>query len=266
LFESGYSFGHYIAVAGALILLMPMRKFWKSILIVIVVFAGYSTLTRNTYLEIGFALAAALIFSRNRTSSSAGYILMGINALAGYAVMKLAPLISNLFGQLDIFDIYTHTSRVTEWDGIMQNWLSSDVFTALFGTGLTQGFGFNYVDNMYLAVGAQFGILGLIVFGLLFLAMTHYVFKQAAMRKTPLPTAIAAFWTTFPIVSFFNISLPPYIFVFIILIIGNKESGRGRRTVTNFMSGKMKTVTSVLSAVVIIISVILAELLTEILR
>ncbi|QYR23114.1 hypothetical protein KZ483_09440 [Paenibacillus sp. sptzw28] len=266
LFESGYSFGHYIAVAGALILLMPMRKFWKFILIAIVIFAGYSTLTRNTYLEIGSALIAALILSKNRSSGSAGYILMVINALAGFAVMKLAPIISGLFGQLDIFDIYTHTSRVTEWDGIMRKWLSSDIYTALFGTGLTQGFGFNYVDNMYLAVGAQFGILGLIVFGLLFISMTQYVFKQAAIRKTPLATAIAAFWTTFPIVSFFNISLPPYVFVFIILIIGNKGSERARRAATNFMSGKMKAVTSVLSAAVIIGSVLFAELLAEILR
>ncbi|QYR21033.1 hypothetical protein KZ483_25435 [Paenibacillus sp. sptzw28] len=223
LFESGYSFGHYIAIAGAVFLLLPMNRSIKLLLMALVLFAGYSTLTRNAYLEIGAVLIAAFILSKKINNRAAPYILSFFNALAGYTVMKLAPVISSKFGGNDIVSIETHTSRVNEWSYIMEMWLSNDVYTALFGTGLAQGFGFQYVDNMYLAVGAQFGILGLISFGLLFLSMTGYVFREARARMTPLSIAIAAFWTSFPIVSFFNISLPPYLFVFIILMLARKE-------------------------------------------
>jgi hypothetical protein len=226
LFDSGYSYGHFISFVGAIVIMLPINKLKKFLLIILVIFAGYTTLTRNTYLELATILFSAIVLKKKINNPIAPYMLSLLSVGVGFFILNIVPMIKQMFNGSAIMSTGTFDSRTISWNWVMNDWLKDDIITALFGTGLSQGYGYAYVDNMYLAIGAQFGIIGLLLFGLLFVSMTIYVFRIARVKQTPLSIAIAAFWTSFPIVSFFNISLPPYLLVFMILIISNPQIKR----------------------------------------
>jgi hypothetical protein len=227
LFDSGYSFGHFIAFMGAVFVFLPMHKSKKILLLCIVAFSGYSTMTRNTYLEIISVLISALIIKRTYKSKIAPYILLIVNGVFGYLIMRYADAISSMFtksyANTGLMSTSSYATRVFEWSKIMNDWLNKDILTMLFGTGRTQGYGYLWVDNMYLAIGAQFGIIGAIIFAVLLISITKYIFKEARERQTPLSMSISAFWTSITLISFFNISLPQYILFFILMLLINSN-------------------------------------------
>lgn len=229
LFDSGYSFGHFIALVGAIVVSSSTSKINKIPLISLVVFAGYSTLTRNTYFEITFVLLSAFLFKKLGCTKKNQYLILIFNFVFGYIVMKYADIISttvsSIYGHNDLLSTATHASRMQEWSVIMDSWLNKNVYTSLFGTGLSQDYGFVAVDNMYLAIGAQIGIVGLIVFAFLFLEMTRYIFKKGREQTTTMSMAISSMWTSLPFISFFNISLPEYILFFCLLLLLNCHDG-----------------------------------------
>lgn len=222
IFGSAYIFGHFLALCTALIILLPIKKPIKILLFSMALLSGYATLTRNTYLEIMIVAFSAILMKKNVNNIFTPYMLSMVSFVSGIIVIYIAPLVSTFF-KLNIFNLETYGSRIGVWKTVFNDWIQGGLVQIFFGTGLTHDFGYQIVDNMYLAIAAQFGLVGFIIFGVLFFNMTRIVFNEANKRQSPLSIAIASFWVSFFLVSHFNMSIRPYIILFLILIIAERN-------------------------------------------
>lgn len=231
LFDSGYSFGHYISLVAAVTIASKMDWRIKVLIMALVAVAGYSTLTRNAYMEIVAVSFSALVIRYFISNKKAPYLLCIFNAILGFVVIYLVPLITQKFSSSDseLLANESFLQRQEQWKVVFDMWLNGNTFTRLFGTGLVQNdkldtISFGALDNMFLAVGLQIGIIGLVVWGLLLLSISYHIFIEAHRNRAPLSVGIAAFWTSFPLVSLFNISITTYMIVFFLFVIARPSN------------------------------------------
>jgi hypothetical protein len=237
LFNSAFEFGHYIALVAGLAVGFVLSGRWTTKLVglaflILVAVAGYSTFTRAAYIEIAMTVFAAyllLMFGRGRLAKPLRYLPIAYGLVAALIVFA-APLISvGLSSNNTLLSDRTMFLRYSEWSRVIDVVFGDDLLATFFGTGVIQGrinVEETYViDNSFLAVWMQCGLVGLLLWLALMWGLWCYILRTTRTHNGCLTVAIAANWTTWMAAGMLNTAVDPYISLLMLLLLGlNKET------------------------------------------
>lgn len=232
LFSSGLAYGHFLALLGALIMIFMVRsrhvyRMAAILFFAIVVFACYTTFTRNIYIEFVFTVFTAFVLTRNADAR------MGPSGITG-KLLVFMPVIYGIAAAAVVYagQLYLLTTtrdslvvkddslkmRLLEWAYYFPLWTRNGLQQLLFGTGLIQGSRISVddafvpdIDNSFLAVGVHIGLIGLLLW--MFFMWETWKWLLHFVRKDPdnsAVLAIAAFWSTWVSSGLFNSTLSLY--------------------------------------------------------
>lgn len=253
LFSSASEFGDYITLVGALGVVLLLGRGWNtkligSIFIALVAAAGIATLTRGTYMQIPMAMGTA-------------YLLVCYKGAIVNRLLLFLPIIYGLVSAFVVFvlpfslaasrpdsSILSEESILTRyqlWSQATEVLLGDDAVTTSLGTGLVQNPRFSdvvefgelaalfrtvesaeyfQVDNGFLAVWINVGLLGLLLWLALMWMLWRYVLSAAIAYNSTLAVAVAAAWSTWIATSMFSNNLSAYSSLVLLLLLG---LGRG---------------------------------------
>jgi hypothetical protein len=233
LFQSAFEFGHYIALIGALAVCFALNGRWVTKLVglgllAVVIAAGFSTLTRASYIEIAMTMFAAYVFTRSSRDMLARLMrfLPLIYGLIGAFVIFLLPsIIATLTFDSILLSDRSLFVRFSEWSRVAEVLFNGEVVTTLFGTGIIQNQNFvieDYyiIDNSFLAVWMQCGFVGLLLWLALMWELWRYVFSVSRAKSSYLTVAVAASWSTWVATSMLNTAVDPYASLLMLLLLG----------------------------------------------
>ncbi len=216
LFNSGWSFGHFGALMAALVLcawrLRPARipaALWFGLFTLALV-AVYASHTRTAFLVAAATVFAVPFALRMRATGQRGamVLLPLLFAFAGWLVAVGAGwLVKSLdLGNETLFSQGSLNARFDAWDYYGGRWLSGTWAEVMFGTGLGQhDSGALYsestvlIDNMFIAIGLQAGLVGVLLWTACMWAIWLSMLTLAEARDSPLHWALAAVWATWPL-------------------------------------------------------------------
>ncbi|ABG03539.1 hypothetical protein Rxyl_0565 [Rubrobacter xylanophilus DSM 9941] len=245
LFGSASKFGHYIALVGALgISFLYSEKLEAKaaglVLTILVLAAGFATLTRATYMEILMTLFAAWLLVRPR-GTLLKYLVSLLPLVYGvtgaFVAFALPSWITVASNRSPLLSDNTLLMRYASWDTYGGLWMESDLFAKLFGMGIIQNNRFPVtenvlIDNSFLALLIHIGLLGLMVWLMLMWALWRYVLRVAISHGSPLAVAIAAIWSTWMATGVFGITTEGYPLLLVLLLLssvgGKAEAFRKR--------------------------------------
>lgn len=245
LFTSGLQFGYFLTLLEAvLIYYLFKRKGLRRIAVlaalVVVSFACYSTLTRNTYLQFVFTGCTALLLLAQKAGFSPllARFLGVIPAIYGVvAFISVVGAQINLLGKSQTATILRDESlliRLLGWHRHYQLWTESGLAKLLFGVGMIGGGRFAIfgevviIDNSFLSVGLHIGLIGLGLW--VFFMWRLWLWMLNVLRNAPDNVAlfaIAAFWSTWISSGLFNDTFILYSMLSMIVLplcLGNKQT------------------------------------------
>lgn len=213
LFNSGWSFGHYFIFIALLSIFLAIKQRIAALVAVVLVglcaFCAYVSFTRTVYLVGTAALVTAFFFMRARHTGRYG-IVVAMPFAWGAAGYLFASGIKTFLGWLNVGGggIYSSNSldiRQESWDYWTGVWFS-DLATALFGSAVTQknsghlwGESTVLIDNVYISIGVQLGLMGLLIWmGMVFVTWL-FLIREARRRDDALSWAIVSAWATLPL-------------------------------------------------------------------
>jgi len=219
LFRGVLECGQGMAFFGALLVAQTClgsrrHAVWYLILLGLSAAACYATLRRGAYLEFGGATFAALAISfRLRLSLWLPWAYLAF----GLALASGGSLLGSSEG---VLSTGTLNERHDAWNSALEMWLYREDASFLFGTGRAQ---FEpdethelLVDNGFLAVGVQTGIIGLGLWFWVMQAMWHDMLATAWRTGSTLAVAVAALLSTWMMRDIFDplyATYPLYVFL-----------------------------------------------------
>lgn len=236
LFTSGLRFGYFLALAIPLLWLLVVRsQGGKRIVCAVVcslaVAALAATLTRNAYLMVAQGLITAVMLGRMTSVRFVPLIHLAISL----AVTVMAALVGGgRSAGAGVASGESLEARMNLWAQYAHLWLETDVFTLLFGAGISQFSRFSagevVIDNLFLATGAQVGLVGLILFmWLLWSLWDKLVECWSEDRSNIFLAGCLCFWSTFLSAGVLNNSAPIHLTFFFLAILGvSRFGGQGR--------------------------------------
>ncbi|MEM3845536.1 MAG: hypothetical protein QXU98_07540, partial [Candidatus Parvarchaeota archaeon] len=154
----------------------------------------------------------------------------GVYASIGLFVAFVAPaIIAGLRGTDHLLDDADLIIRYGEWAHYGGMWLTRGITTMLFGTGLMQSSRFAItrhitIDNVWLSLVFQFGLVGLIIV-LVFLWLIWKTLLGGLQDhpRSILTIGVIGACSTFPFTSIFGITTLDYFLLFMIWLVARKE-------------------------------------------
>jgi hypothetical protein len=198
------------------------------LMIMLIAIATYATITRLSFLIVGFAAFFAILFSCKRTYGRFTWFFLPLLALAAGAVLILvAPLIANN-AAADVYSDESLVERFFHWGVALQTWLNSGTSIFVFGTGISQGKSPDYiVDNTFLNFAVQGGLIGLVTS----VAFMYFIWMSLRTvlneRSSPAVIAICAFWATWLFTGLFNTTNAIYGLILAPLLVSYEYSDCG---------------------------------------
>lgn len=226
LFDSGYSFGHFLCLSLSIIVssMIHERKnsLLKLVFFILISIATFMTLTRNIYIEYIFVFISVFLISALKNINIKFIkVLPILYLIIGYFINIYAPIITSTISNQIITDSKSLLIRQESWREAKNIWLS-DLNSFLFGSGLYQhGEALNNfsTDNIFMAVVTHIGLIGLILLSLLIWNMWVYCIKRLQQSTSYLDLAFVSFLSTFLITGLFNLNFVAYTIVFMMLFI-----------------------------------------------
>jgi hypothetical protein len=212
IFTEISTYGFFLAFASGMALwayIKERRLFYRIILSCLFTILGlleYFTFTRTTYLIFIVIVVFIIAFSILRRILVYAPLFA---FLAGVAIYFGAPLISGLTEGL-INHVASDQSVYIRYDEAIQfiHIIFKNPYYMLFGPGINASYLINkkvYIDNTYLTVLVQSGLVGLFLYTGAFCALWLKLFRLARAEPTPLRVAIAAFFGAWPCAGFFAV-------------------------------------------------------------
>lgn len=215
LFGSGQTFGYLLAPVLALLIVKAFRsrgarRFWFVAWAMATAAATAATLTRNTFLVVGLAAAATLLYLTplRRVVWLLPVMSVTIAAVGMAAAAWLSPAGDN-GGILDATSLWV---RLGEWRDLLDQYANAPLTAQLFGLGLVQNEQASsslrvLIDNSYLAVLLNSGLLGLLGWLTLMCALWGYLHTAAVRTMDEGKIAIAAAFSTWALAGVFNVPI-----------------------------------------------------------
>lgn len=202
-FYNALDFGVFLIFMLGIVLFRARINYFNYLIFIILVFAIFSTITRNVYVG---AILAVLGFFAYKLSRSYR-LLMIIPPL----LFTLIVLVSNLFSfsnNTGITNIDNLVTRNYYWNREIKRQERNGIIDLLFGQGIYQegdenSNGLLFVDNTYLQIVAQIGIIGLIIFLLLYFSLLRYVIVQR--ERDAIGAGFYGFLVAWPTMAMYNI-------------------------------------------------------------
>jgi hypothetical protein len=200
LFRSVLECGQGMAFFGALFLatLLTSRRHarWNLLFLALTAAGSYVTFRRGAYMEFGAAAITAVAICRDwRVTTWLPWIYLAI----GLGLAGAGTIFGESRGQ-GLLSSESLSERHDAWNTVLEKWLSREDQSLLFGTGLAQiesdEIDYFLVDNGFLAVGAQIGIIGLILWCWVMHAMWQDMLATAQRTGSTLAIAVAALLST----------------------------------------------------------------------
>lgn len=187
----------------------------------------YTTMTRNCYLQFAFAAMCAVMVAFTKLRRFVRYLpilfLLVSVAIALRATSADSSADSAITSNVSVL------IRAAEWQYYLSLYWTAPLVEKLFGLGIIQNANaasdaLIAVDNQYLSVLMNVGLVGLFVIGWLHWKMWLRVYCKAMEEPTAFRIACAAFWSTFLSVYFYNLSITSFCLVFMLAVMA--EAGR----------------------------------------
>jgi hypothetical protein len=227
LFSSPSTFGHFIALVGALALACVLEKRelrWSwGIVIALVFVCGFCTLTRATQIEIACAMVTVWLVYRRKGSARLISLCPIFYGIVGVIVAFVLPTWLDSVAEADLLSNLSIFQRYAQWASYGLLWIGQGLGTFLFGAGLAQNDRFQpgadvLIDNSFLAVGVHIGFFGVVIW----FATTWYVWKymleETRQQLTPVRAAAVGAWSVWIFTSVFNVTLF-YLLPFALLVL-----------------------------------------------
>jgi hypothetical protein len=236
LFNSGLNYGHFLSIAGGLCVVRMVRsrklgRLKNFAIFAVEVFACYTTLTRNLYVEFTFTVCAALLLSRQRRTEN--YLPLS-NALKYLPVIYGAAALLLVTGTQAIMLYVGGTSlllkqesllmRYMEWKYYFPLWTGQGLKTLLFGVGLIQNERFPVteevlLDNTFLAIGLHIGLIGVVLWFIFMWGLwKHLLAIWKRMPDNAILIAFIALWSTWISSGIYNINFSLYSILALIML------------------------------------------------
>lgn len=215
LFLSGLDFASLLALmvafSSAVIFCktrLPPGRVVSAILLCLCAVATYGTLTRNAYLfVIQSGLVAAYLTRRESISKRFWFLLPLVGAAIGFLAVVVVPGVISVVSN-DLLSDDSLVERLVHWEHAMNVWTNSGQSVFLFGNGETQGAanaGY-IVDNSFLNVAVQSGLVGLVSWVLYCYALWMELRHAVKAKASPMAVAICGFWSTWMLSGAFNVT------------------------------------------------------------
>ncbi len=237
LFNSGWSFGHFAAFIAVIALWRwlfrqpgSQQSWLMPAFFVAAMACVYFCLTRTVYLVALAGIFATFWLARSRQNDRfvAAHWLPALFALGGFMVARgIKDLMGFLgLGNDGIFNSGSLDYRQEAWAIWTDVWLNQGVANALFGAAVTQkdsgqlyGESTVLIDNVFIAIGVQVGIVGMLIWIGLMWVLWSFMLREARERDEPLMWAIAAIWSTWPLSLMFGSGGNYYLLLLILAVL-----------------------------------------------
>jgi hypothetical protein len=220
LFNSGWAFGHFtvfICVLAFFMWQLGRLPGWLGIaLCAAAALCTYASLTRTAYVVGAAAFVTAVWLYRAR-STRLGLVIAAplLWAFVGYLVasgIKDVVHMLGLAGDDGVFSSGSLDIRHEAWDYWLNVWFGNGLSSALFGDAVVQHDSGRLmsestvlIDNVFIAVGVQVGLVGVVVWIAVMWAVWLFLLREAVRRDDALGWAIAAVWATWPLSLMFGL-------------------------------------------------------------
>lgn len=198
----------------------------KTLFVAVVLVGIFCTLTRAVYIYSALVLVTWFILSkwpRNRMI----LFLPLVYLVCGLGVIVLAPFIHDLFlSSGSIISDRTLYIRLDEW----RHWgakILNNPYHLLFGPGITQYHVIDYkamIDNVYISIILQSGLISFFVFVIITSAAWNYSFKLFKSCPSPVRTAIICSMAAYPTLFLFELDQVKYFMLFMLIIVVSCKS------------------------------------------
>lgn len=188
--------------------------------------AEFFAYARDGILIMLCASIFTLVFYYNRSRARVVYAPIAAFCL-GFLVYISAPILSTIIHS-EIGSVASDASVIVRYKELAAYTgmvFDGGVVHVLFGTGLKQFVYLNrgiYIDNTYLYVLLQGGIVGLLLWGGAMWGLWKLLYNRAIMAPTPLRVALLSVLAAWPAVAFFISSQQYLIIIFLALTISSQ--------------------------------------------
>lgn len=235
LFNSGLNYGHFLSLLGAFVLCYAMKRrriarLALIMILIIVLLACYTTLTRNLYIEFIFTLFTAVLLSVKQKKNRNPFFDKIINSIPFIYGFTAALLVF----PAQLFELISSSGsvllkqesliiRLQTWQYYLPLWTEHGLYTLLFGVGLIQHERFPItenvvIDNSFLAIGLHTGIIGLVLWFVLMRKMWLYLLTiQRTMPDNVPISAMTALCSTWVSSGLFNNNFTLYAILFMMI-------------------------------------------------
>lgn len=252
LFNSGWSFGHFAVLIGVL----ALWRWWfrhaaagNWLTIALLIAAGiciYYSLTRTVYLVGTAAVGSALWLRHARDKAAFGsvHLIPALLAVVGYMVARGIKDVLDLLGVRNdgIFNSASLEIRQEAWSVWTDIWLDHGLSNALFGAAVTQRDSGQLmsestvlIDNVFISIGAQIGLLGVLIWIAFMVALWAALLRTARRDDDPMLWAIVSVWATWPLSLMFGSGGNYYLLLALLAIA---ISGHGQRVPSDDTGGR----------------------------
>jgi hypothetical protein len=219
LFASPLNFGLFCCFIGALAVgwCRSFKGFLFGVpMLLLAAFGCYATYTRLTMIGFVACVASAVILSWRRLRHFAVWLPLVWLIVAIGAVGQLGS--SGTAGEVGLGSSASLIQRLSSWAWCWETFLKASLPEKLFGLGLMPHTGSQAaatatniapvpIDNVYLALLVQVGVVGLVVVGFFCWRCWKYLLRRVDEIDSPLLIGVAATWAAITLLGMFNIVL-----------------------------------------------------------
>jgi hypothetical protein len=240
LFTSGLSYGRFLSLLTSILIFKffyckkNTLKGFILLIFFVLIWATYTTLTRNIYLESFQVIVCSLVMLlavkrySNKSLVSIHFLkfLPIINGLLSLGSVLYAYFLIGFSRNDSLLNSESIAERFGAWPRFLSTWDSSSLIEQLFGVGIAQEVTTDYVgsvliDNNYVALLLNIGVIGLILWILLMWNLWSWMFNQLVKNPrflNPVHFAVIVFWCTWISSGLYTISLSLYpLFLMLVL-------------------------------------------------
>lgn len=212
-FSSGLNFGVFLSFLFVIVLsyikpILRIKNILLILLILLILFFIYNTFTRNIYLMVLMSLFSyffLFIFSK-RILKYLPYIYgLVMSLFLSYTAMTLKLEKSTEDNGID--SVRSTFARFLNWDNAINKFVEGDTISQLFGLGLIQNGRVDNgltIDNSFLGLLLQHGLIGLILFIYLYHRIWIYLLNDYFASKKRLSMVTVIVFSTFIAVNMLN--------------------------------------------------------------
>ncbi len=221
LFRGVLECGQAMAFFGALFLAQlcsdrPRHRLWYLALLALAAVGCLVTFRRGAYIEFGAAAVSAIAIARRwHVSRWLPWMYLAV----GLGLAGVGTMLGSTQGE-GVLSAESLAERHGAWNLALDKWLVREDASLLFGTGLAQiesdTIEYFLVDNGFLAVGVQLGLVGLALWCWVMQALWRDMLATASRTHSALAIAVAALLSTWMMRDVFDplfMLYPLYVFL-----------------------------------------------------